>query len=101
MATNTYVVEKPVIQRVDESILQRIGNTPIVRIKNLGKKFRNVEIYAKLEWYNAGGSIKARPALRMIEDGEKSGKLTKDKIILDSTSGNTGIAYALIGLVKG
>jgi cysteine synthase B len=101
MATNTYAVEKPVIQRVDESILQRIGNTPIVRIKNLGKKFRNVEIYAKLEWYNAGGSIKARPALRMIEDGEKSGKLTKDKIILDSTSGNTGIAYALIGLVKG
>jgi cysteine synthase B len=88
-------------QALDESILEKIGNTPIFRIKNLAKKFKNVEIYAKLEWYNAGGSVKARPALRMIEDGERSGKLTKDKIILDSTSGNTGIAYALIGLVKG
>lgn len=85
----------------DESILQNIGNTPLIRIKNLGKSFKNVEIYAKAEWRNAGGSVKSRPALRMIEDGEKSGRLTRDKIILDSTSGNTGIAYALIGKVKG
>ncbi len=85
----------------DLSILEKIGNTPLLRIKNLGKKFRNVEIYAKAEWHNAGGSVKARPALRMIEDGEREGLLTKDKIILDSTSGNTGIAYALIGLAKG
>lgn len=85
----------------DQSVLQNIGNTPLIRIQNLGREFKDVEIYAKAEWKNAGGSVKSRPALRMIEDGEKSGRLTKDKIILDSTSGNTGIAYALIGKVKG
>tara|TARA_B100000686_G_scaffold307950_1_gene348532 strand:+ start:576 stop:1583 length:1008 start_codon:yes stop_codon:yes gene_type:complete len=89
----------PVI--TDQSVLKAIGNTPLIRIHNLGKEFKNVEIYAKAEWKNSGGSVKARPALKMIEDGEKSGKLTKNKIILDSTSGNTGIAYALIGKVKG
>ena len=85
----------------DESILKTIGNTPLIKIKNLGREFKNVEIYAKAEWRNAGGSVKSRPALRMIEEGEKSKELTKDKIILDSTSGNTGIAYALIGKIKG
>lgn len=85
----------------DTSILKEIGNTPLIHIKNLGKEFKDVEIYAKAEWRNAGGSVKSRPALKMIEDGEKSGALTKDKIILDSTSGNTGISYALIGKVKG
>ncbi len=89
----------PVI--TDQSVLKAIGNTPLIRIHNLGKEFKDVDIYAKAEWKNAGGSVKSRPALKMIEDGEKSGKLTKDKIILDSTSGNTGIAYALIGKVKG
>jgi cysteine synthase B len=89
----------PVI--TDQSVLNAIGNTPLIRIHNLGKEFKNVDIYAKAEWKNSGGSVKARPALKMIEDGEKSGKLTKGKIILDSTSGNTGIAYALIGKVKG
>jgi cysteine synthase B len=89
----------PVI--TDQSVLKAIGNTPLIRIHNLGKEFKNVDIYAKAEWKNSGGSVKARPALKMIEDGEKSGKLTKGKIILDSTSGNTGIAYALIGKVKG
>ena len=89
----------PVI--TDQSVLKAIGNTPLIRIHNLGKEFKNVDIYAKAEWKNSGGSVKSRPALKMIEDGEKSGKLTKGKIILDSTSGNTGIAYALIGKVKG
>lgn len=89
----------PVI--TDQSVLKAIGNTPLIRIHNLGKEFKNVDIYAKAEWKNAGGSVKSRPALKMIEDGEKSGNLTKGKIILDSTSGNTGIAYALIGKVKG
>lgn len=85
----------------DHSVLDAIGNTPLIKIKNLGQKYKDVEIYAKAEWKNAGGSVKSRPALKMIEDGEKSGKLTHDKIILDSTSGNTGIAYALIGKIKG
>ena len=89
----------PVI--TDQSVLKAIGNTPLIRIHNIGKEFKDVDIYAKAEWKNAGGSVKSRPALKMIEDGEKSGKLTKDKIILDSTSGNTGISYALIGKVKG
>lgn len=89
----------PVI--TDPSVLKSIGNTPLIRMNNLGRELKDIEIYAKAEWRNAGGSVKSRPALKMIEDGEKSGKLTKDKIILDSTSGNTGIAYALIGKIKG
>jgi cysteine synthase B len=72
----------------------------INRITNVLKN-RDVEIYAKAEWFNPGGSVKDRPALRIIEDAEKSGRLNRDKIIIDSTSGNTGIAYALIGASKG
>jgi len=89
----------PVI--MDESVLKKIGNTPLIPIRNLTRDYPDVEIYAKAEWRNAGGSVKSRPALQMIEDGEADGRLTKDKIILDSTSGNTGIAYALIGKIKG
>ncbi len=85
----------------NQSILEKIGNTPLIRINNLTKDLPGIEIYAKAEWRNSGGSVKSRPALQMIEDAEKSGALTKDKIILDSTSGNTGIAYALIGKIKG
>lgn len=85
----------------NQSILDKIGNTPIIKIRNLTRDLPGIEIYAKAEWKNSGGSVKARPALQMIEDAEKAGKLTKDKIILDSTSGNTGIAYALIGKIKG
>lgn len=86
---------------LEESILQRIGNTPLIRLNKMSKGLKGVELYAKAEWFNPGGSVKDRPALRIIEDGEKSGRLTKDKIITDSTSGNTGIAYAMIGAVKG
>ena len=96
---NSLVPACPVI--VDQSILKKIGNTPLIHLENISKQYPNVEIYAKAEWRNAGGSVKSRPALQMIEDGEASGQLTKDKIILDSTSGNTGIAYALIGKIKG
>ncbi len=78
-----------------------VGNTPIVRINKIARHLKGIEIYAKLEWFNPGGSVKDRAALRMIEDAENSGKLTKDRVILDSTSGNTGIAYAWIGAVKG
>ncbi|MEE9201546.1 MAG: cysteine synthase family protein [Candidatus Brocadiales bacterium] len=84
-----------------ESILQRIGNTPIIRLDKIGGIPDGVSIYAKAEWFNPGGSVKDRPALRIIEDGEKSGRLKKGSIIIDSTSGNTGIAYAMIGAVKG
>lgn len=84
------------------SVLDLVGNTPLVRINNIARDLPpEVEVYAKLEGYNPGGSVKDRAALSMIEDAEASGRLTKDKVILDSTSGNTGIAYAWIGAVKG
>jgi cysteine synthase B len=83
------------------SVLEQIGNTPLLRFVNIAKEFDRVDIYGKAEWFNPGGSVKDRPALRMIEEGERSGVLTRDKVILDSSSGNTGIAYALIGAVKG
>ncbi|MCX8118477.1 MAG: cysteine synthase family protein [Desulfobacterota bacterium] len=83
------------------SLLTQIGNTPLIQIRQLARHLRKVEIYAKAEWLNPGGSVKDRAGYKIIEDGERSGLLTRDKIILDSTSGNTGIAYAMIGAVKG
>lgn len=83
-----------------ENVVGLIGNTPLVRINHVIKK-EGVEIFAKLEGQNPSGSIKDRIALAMIEQGEQEGKLTKDKIILEATSGNTGIALAMIGAVKG
>src|SRR6187551_2299611 len=83
------------------SVIDLIGNTPLVRLINFEAGLRNVELYAKAEWRNPGGSVKDRPAARMILDGERSGALTSDKIILDATSGNTGIAYAMIGAARG
>ncbi len=84
-----------------ESILQRIGNTPLIKLNKIGRVPEGVSIYAKAEWFNPGGSVKDRAALRIIEDGEKSGRLKGNRVIIDSTSGNTGIAYAMIGVVKG
>ena len=91
----------PGLPRTASSIVDLIGNTPLVRLSTFEFGLRNVELYAKAEWKNPGGSVKDRPALRMIQDGEKSGALTRDKIILDATSGNTGIAYAMIGAARG
>lgn len=84
------------------SALDLIGGTPLVRITRITEGLSpKVRIFAKLERGNPGGSVKDRPAFRMIEDAERSGLLTRDKVILDSTSGNTGIAYAMIGAVRG
>jgi S-sulfo-L-cysteine synthase (O-acetyl-L-serine-dependent) len=91
----------PGLLRASSSIVDLIGNTPLVRLTSFEAGLRNVELWAKAEWKNPGGSVKDRPAARMIADGERSGKLTRDKIILDATSGNTGIAYALIGAARG
>ena len=82
------------------SVIDEIGNTPLLRLNDPDLP-AHVEVYAKLEFFNPGGSVKDRPALRMITDGERSGKLTAEKVILDSTSGNTGIAYAMIGAALG
>ncbi len=86
---------------VSAGILQLIGNTPLLRVKLFERDFPALEVYAKAEWFNPGGSVKDRAALAMIEEGERSGKLTHSKTIIDSTSGNTGIAYALVGAAKG
>ena len=83
------------------SILSAIGNTPLVELTNLNSKKPNVRIFGKLEGTNPGGSIKDRPAYWMIKKAEESGQLTKAKIILEPTSGNTGIALAMIGAAKG
>ena len=84
------------------TILELIGNTPLVRISNITKPLPdNIHILAKLERHNPGGSVKDRAALWMVKEGIKSEKLTKDKIIFDSTSGNTGIALAMIGAALG
>ncbi|MFA6193750.1 MAG: cysteine synthase family protein [Parcubacteria group bacterium] len=82
------------------NILELIGNTPIVQINKLNPN-KNVNIFAKLEGNNPGGSIKDRIALKMIKEAEKTGKLTKNKTIIEATSGNTGIAIAMIAAVKG
>lgn len=93
---------RPGCLTIKQSVLDLVGNTPLVRINRITEGLpEGVEVYAKLEGYNPGGSVKDRAALSMIEDAERTGRLTKDKIILDSTSGNTGIAYAWIGAVKG
>jgi S-sulfo-L-cysteine synthase (O-acetyl-L-serine-dependent) len=96
------LTRKPSAVVVDHppSLLDLIGNTPLLKLNRLVEK-PGVEIYGKAEWANPGGSVKDRPALRMILEGERSGALTPGKVIIDSTSGNTGIAYAMVAAVKG
>lgn len=84
------------------NILEQVGRTPLVHIRRAANdvpqvRSGKVQIYAKIEYFNPGGSVKDRAAKRMVEEGIRSGQLTKDKAILDSTSGNTGVAYAMIG----
>ncbi|CAN5388914.1 cysteine synthase family protein [soil metagenome] len=89
-------------QTEKHSLESEIGNTPLIRLRRITKDLSaNIEIYAKAEHLNPGGSVKDRAALAMILEGEKSGELTKSKTILDATSGNTGIAYAMIGAARG
>jgi cysteine synthase B len=82
-------------------VFERVGNTPLLRLERIVAEFASVELLAKAEWFNPGGSVKDRPALSMILDGERTGKLTQQKVILDATSGNTGIAYAMLGAARG
>ena len=91
----------PTVNLADYPLLQLIGKTPLVKINLFTDEFPNVDIYAKVETYNPGGSIKDRPVLRMLTEAIATGELTKDKIILDSSSGNAGIAYAMIGASLG
>jgi cysteine synthase B len=87
--------------RSGQTVLELIGNTPLLRLTRIGREFPNVEFCAKAEWFNPGGSVKDRPALSMIKAGLASGALRPGKTIIDATSGNTGIAYAMIGAALG
>ncbi|HTU35239.1 MAG TPA: cysteine synthase family protein [Candidatus Acidoferrum sp.] len=87
--------------RVGHRLLDQIGNTPLLRIERVTAEFPNAEFYAKAEWFNPGGSVKDRAASAMIRDGERTGRLRAGKVILDATSGNTGIALGMIGAALG
>jgi cysteine synthase B len=94
----------PTLPRQGDDLIAQIGNTPLLRLDRLAAAYGihpAVEIWAKAEWFNPGGSVKDRAALAMIRDGEARGLLTPGKIILDASSGNTGIAYAMIGAALG
>jgi cysteine synthase B len=84
-----------------ESVVDAVGNTPLVRLNRVARHLPDVEIWMKLEFANPGGSVKDRPALRMIADALADGRMTRDKILVDATSGNTGVAYALFGAALG
>jgi cysteine synthase B len=84
-----------------EPLLATIGNTPLLRLEKIPREFPEIEIFGKAEYFNPGGSVKDRAARNMVLDGERSGKLNHTRTILDSTSGNTGIAYAMIGANRG
>src|SRR5450755_3563089 len=84
-----------------EPLLATIGNTPLLRLEKIQGEFPGIEIFGKAEYFNPGGSVKDRAALNMVLDGERSGKLNHHRTILDATSGNTGIAYAMIGANRG
>lgn len=83
------------------SLLDLVGNTPLLRIRLFEDELPDVRVYAKAEYRNPGGSVKDRPALRMITEAERTGRLTAERVILDATSGNTGVAYAMIGAARG
>ena len=99
------VMTLPVAGVVDQSrprtLLDLVGNTPLLRLRRFERADGRVRLYAKAEWRNPGGSVKDRAAAAMILDGERQGLLTPGKTILDATSGNTGIAYAMMGAARG
>jgi cysteine synthase B len=87
--------------RAGQSLLDRIGNTPLLRFDRLTAPLPGVTLLGKAEWYNPGGSVKDRAAANIVAEGRRNGKFTPGKILLDATSGNTGIAYAMLGAAEG
>jgi cysteine synthase B len=83
------------------SLIGKVGNTPLLALTRILAGMDRISLYAKAEWFNPSGSVKDRAALAMILEGEKSGQLTKEKVIIDATSGNTGIALAMFGASLG
>src|SRR6266699_3079458 len=95
------MLKTPTALEQSGSILSNIGSTPLVRLARIAEDFPGIQIFGKAEYFNPGGSVKDRPAMNMILDGERTGKLDRQRTLLDSTSGNTGIAYAMIGAARG
>jgi cysteine synthase B len=95
------LVTPGIARKSEGSVLEQIGRTPLLCLRHIGAPFQGIDLCAKAEFLNPGGSVKDRPALNMILEGERSGALSPGRIILDATSGNTGIAYAMIAAAKG
>jgi cysteine synthase B len=91
----------PAARLAGESLLGRIGNTPLLPLDMLTRNLPTVQLFGKAEWYNPGGSVKDRTAASIVTEARRSGKLVPGKILLDSTSGNTGIAYSMLGAALG
>ncbi len=94
-------VSNAVAIRPGQSLLDRIGNTPLLRFDRLTAHLPGVALLGKAEWHNPGGSVKDRAAANIVSEGRRSGKFSEGKILLDATSGNTGIAYAMLGAAEG
>jgi cysteine synthase B len=101
MSTSSPSPSAFLVPRTASSVIDLIGRTPLVRLCRFERDVPGVELYGKAEWQNPGGSVKDRAAARMIADGEASGALRAGQTIVDATSGNTGIAYAMIGASRG
>ena len=101
MSTSSLPASASFVPRIASSVLDLIGRTPLIRLPRFEAEVPGVELYAKAEWQNPGGSVKDRAAARMISEGEASGALRPGSTIVDATSGNTGIAYAMIGAARG
>ena len=88
-------------EKLGRSVLERIGNTPLIRLRRIAREVHGVEVLAKAEWFNPGGSVKDRAAANIVLEAIDAGELPRGRELLDSTSGNTGIAYAMIGAAVG
>jgi len=100
-AKTAQVIQPVPDERLGQHTLDRIGNTPLLRLERVSRELPGVELLGKAEWMNPGGSVKDRAAANIIAEAQRIGKLPPGKILLDSTSGNTGIAYAMIGAARG
>ena len=88
-------------ETLGHSLIERIGNTPLIRLDAVTRDLPGIALLGKAEWYNPGGSVKDRAAANIVSEARRSGLLNSDKILLDATSGNTGIAYAMLGAAEG
>ncbi len=101
MAVGPLRTSLSLVSRRGERLLDCIGNTPLLRLENVARGLRGVELLAKAEWFNPGGSVKDRAALNIVKTALRSGQLGPGRVLLDATSGNTGIAYAMLAAAMG